>query len=270
MAITRLVDERIGPLQRADVVVEDEARLVAAVLRPRAEREDDDDRQRQDQQDEVPQRRPARRAASSAGRSGAAACGRLVARGAPRRSIAGIAVGLGLVGCVSRRCADLNSSQMSIRCGVARRVLGALEVGDDLVRREDRRVGQDRRVDELLGGVVRRRVQVEVRLLGLDLGPWMKSATRRRRRVGRVGEDDPGVHPEQRALGRDAVAGVAGVRHVARAPAERAGPAQGQRRLAVRDLVAVVSESRARTCGATSSRIWRASSSSAGSTELSE
>src|SRR6187200_824745 len=54
--------------------------------------------------------------------------------------------------------------------GVGRGVLRAFEEGEGRFRREDGRVGQDRRIDERLGLVVRRPVVVVVGLLSQDLG----------------------------------------------------------------------------------------------------
>ena len=83
----------------------------------------------------------------------------------------------------------------------------------------------------------------------------------------RVGHHHPGVEPEEGALARDDVALVGRVLQLL---AERAGPAEGQGRLAVGHLLAVLVGVEARRCGATSSRIVCASSSSFWSTELSE
>ena len=146
-AISEARDERIGPLDRADVVVEDERGLVPAVPGPDPEREDDDDRQRGDEQGEVPQGRP--------GRSGRVVSRRAPEPAEPRRLRGDARCGRGRHpvvpqgGGLSRRCSDLNSSQMSMRWLLPEVSSAPSRLAIDILRREDRRVVQDLWVDEL-------------------------------------------------------------------------------------------------------------------------
>ncbi len=108
-AICRLVMNGLVLLDRPQVVVQDEAGLVATVLRPDAEREDDHDRQRQDEQDQVPEARRQQQDRVSS-RPPDRLGGRLAGR---RRAFAGghRSTGTSDRRLVSRRWPDLNSSR---------------------------------------------------------------------------------------------------------------------------------------------------------------
>ena len=200
-------DERVGLLDRPDVVVEDERRRTLRSWRVSRSR-------RSPRSSSA--RRGAARYQSPAGNS------RTVGEqaGQRSRSPAGSRTGfatlrrrhhaiLGLSDSGHLPIFDLNSSQMLMRWVLPEVVLRSARQRDDVLGREDRRVGEQRGREHL--GALRRasRRGCSSTSLALDRGAIDEVEPRVRPvRVRRVGDDHPGVQPVQGAVARGDVVRV--------------------------------------------------------------
>ena len=166
---------------------------------------------------------------------------------------------------------DLNSAQMSTRSLFVETSFALSSMPESKIAWGTKIVGSSRISwrHELLRLVVRRGVGVRHRLLGLDRRLLDEVEERvGGDRVGRILEDDPGIHPVQRPVRRDDVLRVGRLRILDQL-VEAAGPGQAEDGLLGLELdFWYWSESRARTCGARPSSRSRALASSVGSTEL--